>query len=120
MVACERSLARLKSDRLDCYLLHWHGGHPLEDTIWGFDQLQREGKILSWGVSNFDVPDLNEVRKISGKGHPAIRRTIIWERARSSPPRSSGARRMALRSSPIAHSVIKAAFLARAPPGAGC
>ena len=70
MAACERSLARLKTDRLDCYLLHWRGGHPLEDTIAGFDQLQREGKILSWGVSNFDSPDLDEVRKIAGKGHP--------------------------------------------------
>lgn len=76
MAACERSLARLKTDRLDCYLLHWRGGHPLEDTIAGFDQLQREGKILSWGVSNFDVPDLNEVRKIAGKGHPACNQVL--------------------------------------------
>ena len=53
--ACEKSLARLGIDRLDCYLLHWRGGHPLEATISAFDQLQREGKIASWGVSNFDV-----------------------------------------------------------------
>ena len=76
MAACERSLARLKTDRLNCYLLHWRGGHPLEDTIAGFDQLQREGKILSWGVSNFDVPDLNEVRKIAGKGRPACNQVL--------------------------------------------
>lgn len=76
MAACERSLARLKTDQLDCYLLHWRGGHPLEDTIAGFDQLQREGKILSWGVSNFDVPDLNEVRKIAGKDHPACNQVL--------------------------------------------
>ena len=60
VAACERSLARLGTDRLDCYLLHWRGRYPLEDTIAAFEQLQREGKILSWGVSNFDVPDLEE------------------------------------------------------------
>src|SRR3954466_16261277 len=53
--ACERSLARLRTDRLDCYLLHWRGEYPLEETIASFEQLRREGKILSWGVSNFDV-----------------------------------------------------------------
>ena len=61
VAACEQSLARLKTDRLDCYLLHWRGSHPLEETIAAFEQLQREGKILSWGVSNFDVADLEEV-----------------------------------------------------------
>jgi diketogulonate reductase-like aldo/keto reductase len=66
--ACERSLARLRTDRLDCYLLHWRGEHPLEDTFVAFEQLQREGKILSWGVSNFDVPDLDEAREIAGDG----------------------------------------------------
>lgn len=48
LAACERSLARLRTDRLDCYLSHWLGRHPLEDTIAAFEQLQREGKILSW------------------------------------------------------------------------
>jgi diketogulonate reductase-like aldo/keto reductase len=66
--ACEKSLARLGTDRLDCYLLHWRGPHPLEDTIAAFEQLQRQGKILSWGVSNFDVPDLEEAWKIAGVG----------------------------------------------------
>src|SRR5712664_2571822 len=55
IAACERSLARLKTDRLDCYLLHWRGSHPLEETIAAFDSLVGSGKILSWGVSNFDV-----------------------------------------------------------------
>jgi diketogulonate reductase-like aldo/keto reductase len=68
LAACERSLARLGTDRLDCYLLHWRGEHPLEDTFAAFEQLQREGKILSWGVSNFDVPDLDEAREIAGDG----------------------------------------------------
>jgi diketogulonate reductase-like aldo/keto reductase len=64
--ACEHSLARLKTDRLDAYLLHWRGQYPLADTIEAFERLRREGKIRSWGVSNFDVPDLEEVRRIAG------------------------------------------------------
>jgi diketogulonate reductase-like aldo/keto reductase len=64
--ACEASLARLKTDRLDCYLLHWRGSHPLEDTLAAFADLQQAGKILSWGVSNFDVNDLEDVRRIGG------------------------------------------------------
>jgi diketogulonate reductase-like aldo/keto reductase len=68
IAACERSLARLQTDRLDCYLLHWRGQYPLEDTIAAFEQLQRAGKILSWGVSNFDEPDLEEARQIAGAG----------------------------------------------------
>ncbi len=59
--SCESSLRRLKTDRLDCYLLHWRGDVPLSDTIGAFEQLQQEGKILSWGVSNFDLPDLEEI-----------------------------------------------------------
>jgi diketogulonate reductase-like aldo/keto reductase len=65
--ACENSLARLGTDRLDCYLLHWRGQYPLEDTIAAFERLEREGKILSWGVSNFDVSDLEEVWEIAGR-----------------------------------------------------
>jgi len=65
--ACERSLARLDTDWLDCYLLHWRGSYPLEDTIAAFDQLQVAGKILSWGVSNFDLPDLEEAWEIAGE-----------------------------------------------------
>lgn len=64
IAACEQSLARLKTDRLDCYLLHWRGGHPLEETVAAFDALMSAGKILSWGVSNFDVSDLEEVSSI--------------------------------------------------------
>ena len=64
--ACEQSLRNLKTDRLDCYLLHWRGRYPLSETVAAFESLQRDGKILSWGVSNFDVDDLNEVSAISG------------------------------------------------------
>jgi diketogulonate reductase-like aldo/keto reductase len=59
IIACERSLTR-DTDRLDCYLLHWRGPHPLEDTFAAFEVLRDQGKILSCGVSNFDVPDLEE------------------------------------------------------------
>ena len=65
IAACERSLARLGTDRLDCYLLHWRGSYPLEETIAAFEQLRGAGKIASWGVSNFDVDDLEEAWRIA-------------------------------------------------------
>src|SRR5512139_931183 len=55
IAACERSLKRLKTDRLDCYLLHWRGSYPLEETVAAFEELVNAGKIRSWGVSNFDT-----------------------------------------------------------------
>lgn len=83
VMACERSLARLATDRLDCYLLHWRGRHPLEETFAGFDQLVRDGKILSWGVSNFDVADLDEALVIAGPGRIACNQVLyhLEERA---------------------------------------
>lgn len=66
--ACERSLKRLGTDRLDCYLLHWSGPHPLAETVAGFRDLHESGKILSWGVSNFDASKLEELL-----GHAASR-----------------------------------------------
>ncbi len=74
--ACEGSLARLKTDRLDCYLLHWRGAHPLQETVAAFEQLMQDGKILSWGVSNFDVDDLEEVYSLSGKSQPACNQVL--------------------------------------------
>ncbi len=62
--ACERSLKRLKTDHLDGYLLHWRGQHPLEETLAGFEDLLSAGKIRSWGVSNFDVPDLEDLHAL--------------------------------------------------------
>jgi diketogulonate reductase-like aldo/keto reductase len=83
IAACERSLKRLNTDRLDCYLLHWRGNYPLQDTIEAFQQLQRDRKILAWGVSNFDVPDLKEARKLAGDGELACDQVLyhLQERA---------------------------------------
>jgi len=79
--ACEQSLHNLGTDRLDCYLLHWRGRHSLEDTVGAFEALRRDGKILSWGVSNFDVADLNELTAIAGA--PACNQVLyhLGERA---------------------------------------
>jgi diketogulonate reductase-like aldo/keto reductase len=75
--ACEATLARLNTDRLDCYLLHWRGTHPLRDTVAAFDQLIRDGKILSWGVSNFDVGDLEELHSLSSS-HPPVCNQVLY------------------------------------------
>ena len=81
--ACERSLSRLGTDRLDCYLLHWRGRIPLSETFAGFEQLVRSGKILAWGVSNFDVADLDEALHIAGPGKIACNQVLyhLEERA---------------------------------------
>src|SRR6266571_6697803 len=83
ITACERSLARLNTDRLDCYLLHWRGSYPLEDTVAAFDELIAAGKIRSWGVSNFDTDDLNELLAVAGKGKIACNQVLyhLQERA---------------------------------------
>src|SRR5579863_8607382 len=83
ITACERSLARLKTDRLDCYLLHWRGSSPLTETVAAFEQLVREGKIRSWGVSNFDADDLDEILKVAGEGKIACNQVLyhLQERA---------------------------------------
>jgi diketogulonate reductase-like aldo/keto reductase len=74
--ACEKSLRRLRTDHLDSYLLHWPGSHPLEDTIRAFEKLETDGKIRSWGVSNFDVSDLNEALEIAGPGRIACNQVL--------------------------------------------
>ncbi|MDX1562555.1 MAG: aldo/keto reductase, partial [Gammaproteobacteria bacterium] len=66
--ACEKSLKRLGTDRLDVYLLHWRGGTPLEETFDAFETLERDGKIRAFGVSNFDVDDIDEAVAIVGPG----------------------------------------------------
>src|SRR3712207_5159727 len=64
--ACERSLKRLGTDRLDLYLLHWRGNVPLEATVAGFEELRRTGKIRHWGVSKFDADDMQELLPVPG------------------------------------------------------
>jgi diketogulonate reductase-like aldo/keto reductase len=64
--ACERSLKRLKTDRIDLYLLHWRGSAPLSETVGEFEKLRTAGKIRRWGVSNLDVPDLEEMLAAQG------------------------------------------------------
>jgi diketogulonate reductase-like aldo/keto reductase len=66
IAACERSLQRLDTDRIDLYLLHWRGGVPLAETLEGFEALVRAGKIRQWGVSNFDVADMEELVALTG------------------------------------------------------
>ena len=80
--ACEASLKRLGTDHLDCYLLHWPGSHPLEETIAAFEELVRAGKIRSWGVSNFDVDDLEEALEIAGPRRIACNQVLYHLRAR--------------------------------------
>jgi diketogulonate reductase-like aldo/keto reductase len=83
IAACERSLKRLKTERLDCYLLHWRGSYPLEDTVAAFNELIAAGKIASWGVSNFDTDDLSELLAVAGKGKIACNQVLyhLQERA---------------------------------------
>lgn len=64
--ACEGSLRRLRTDHLDLYLLHWRGESPFEETIAAFDELVASGKILSWGVSNLDTDDMDELIEVAG------------------------------------------------------
>jgi len=69
IAACEGSLRRLGTDRIDLYLLHWRGSTPLEETVEAFHELVEAGKIRYWGVSNFDVPDMEELFGVSHGPH---------------------------------------------------
>jgi diketogulonate reductase-like aldo/keto reductase len=86
IAACEASLARLGTDRLDLYLLHWRGPVPLEETVGAFEELKRAGLIRHWGVSNFDIDDMIELTDLPGGGavqtdqvlYNLTRRGIEW------------------------------------------
>ncbi len=69
VAACERSLKRLKTDRIDLYLLHWRGSYPLADTVAAFEELRAAGKIRGWGVSNLDHDDMHELWGVSHGRH---------------------------------------------------
>ena len=85
--ACENSLQRMEIENIDIYLLHWPGSHPLEGTIAAFEKLRRDGKIRHWGVSNFDINDMQELYKLpAGKNcqinqvlYNLSRRGIEWD-----------------------------------------
>jgi len=81
--ACEQSLKRLRTDHLDCYLLHWREDHPLEDTLSALEELVKAGKTRAWGVSNFDVADLEDALRIVGPGKIACNQVLyhLEERA---------------------------------------
>jgi diketogulonate reductase-like aldo/keto reductase len=82
--ACERSLKRLKTDRLDLYLLHWRGSVPLEETVAAFEALRRAGKIRHWGVSNFDVDDMEELFDVPD-GDACATNQVLYNVARRGP-----------------------------------
>jgi diketogulonate reductase-like aldo/keto reductase len=82
--ACERSLKRLKTDRIDLYLLHWRGSAPLAETLAGFARLQRDGKIRHHGVSNFNTADLKEWAALQG-GDSLAANQILYNLSRRGP-----------------------------------
>lgn len=98
IAACERSLKRLGTDRIDLYLLHWPGRHAIADTVAAFETLRRDGKIGQWGVSNFDTADMAELVAVEGGGHVATNQVLynltrrgpehdlmVWQAARHIP-----------------------------------
>ncbi|MDX6806025.1 aldo/keto reductase [Terrihabitans rhizophilus] len=82
--ACERSLKRMKTDRIDLYLLHWRGGTPFEETVRGFEALQEDGKIRNWGVSNMDTDDMEELLEAQG-GENCTVNQILYNLTRRGP-----------------------------------
>lgn len=79
--ACEESLRRLDTDRLDLYLLHWRGQVPLAETVSAFEELRRHGKILDWGVSNFDLDDMEELWRVPD-GNRCVANQVLYNLAR--------------------------------------
>ncbi|MCU1662729.1 MAG: oxidoreductase [Pseudonocardia sp.] len=84
VLACEASLRRLGTDRLDLYLLHWRGAIPLEETLAGFSDLMAAGLIRYWGVSNFDAPDMAELEMLPG-GRAVTTDQVLYNLARRGP-----------------------------------
>lgn len=76
LAACERSLRRLRTDRIDLYLLHWMGRHPLAETVAGFEALRASGKIRHWGMSNLDTDDMQSLWHVSGGTNVATNQVL--------------------------------------------
>jgi diketogulonate reductase-like aldo/keto reductase len=74
--ACQRSLDRLRTDRIDLYLLHWRGEHPLAETVEAFERLKSDGLIGAWGVSNFDTGDMEELATVPGGRNVAANQVL--------------------------------------------
>ncbi len=76
IAACERSLQRLRTDRIDLYLLHWRGSAPLEETVAAFEKLRSAGKIRHWGVSNLDLADMKELMSVPNGSQVATNQVL--------------------------------------------
>ncbi len=76
IAACERSLSRLRTDRIDLYLLHWRGSTPLHETVTAFAELVADGKIRYWGVSNFDLTDMTDLVRVPGGGEVSANQVL--------------------------------------------
>jgi diketogulonate reductase-like aldo/keto reductase len=76
IAACSKSLDRLGTDYLDLYLLHWRGEHPLEDTVAAMEELKQAGRIRAWGVSNFDVDDMEELFSVADGENCAVNQVL--------------------------------------------
>lgn len=113
IAACERSLARLGTDRIDLYLLHWPGEHPIGETIAAFEHLRMAGKIRYWGVSNFDVEEMKAVVAAPGGGHCATNQ-VLYNLAHREPEWALHAWMRARHVPLMAYSPIDQAALARA------
>jgi diketogulonate reductase-like aldo/keto reductase len=81
IAACERSLKRLGTDYLDCYLLHWPGEHPIAETVDAFEALKAQGKIRAWGVSNFDVEEMQELVDVPN-GNNVVTNQVLYNLSR--------------------------------------
>jgi diketogulonate reductase-like aldo/keto reductase len=84
IAACERSLKRLRADCIDLYLLHWPGNVPFRETLAGFERLMRDGKIRSWGVSNFDAGEMADVVRLAG-GDKVATNQVLYNLGRRGP-----------------------------------
>jgi diketogulonate reductase-like aldo/keto reductase len=82
--ACARSLKRLKTDRIDLYLLHWRGQYPLAETVEAFERLREAGSIRHWGVSNLDTAEMEELWRVPG-GEGCVTDQVLYNLTRRGP-----------------------------------